>query len=69
MRELNLSIAKSDSEMNDPEFLEYADSSFVKGVLNLIEVLVAIDKREQAIEVQSQALSYFPHADIEQAIQ
>ncbi|MBT3056163.1 MAG: hypothetical protein KME69_14945 [Candidatus Thiodiazotropha sp. (ex Codakia orbicularis)] len=69
MRELNLSIAKSDSEMNDPEFLEYADSSFVKGVLNLIEVLVAIDKREQAIEVQSRALSYFSHADIKQAIQ
>ncbi|MEW8383219.1 MAG: hypothetical protein AB2704_15320 [Candidatus Thiodiazotropha taylori] len=69
MRELNLSITKTTPELNTPEFLDYADDSFVKGVVRLIEVLKAIDNIDMAIEIQERALSYFSHVSIKSAMQ
>ncbi|MCG7867674.1 MAG: hypothetical protein JAY74_15105, partial [Candidatus Thiodiazotropha taylori] len=44
-------------------------SSFVKGVVRLIEVLKAIDNIDMAIEIQERALSYFSHVSIKSAMQ
>ena len=68
-RELQLSFAKTNSKMNSPRFLEYLDQSYIEGVVKLIEVLLAIDKRDEAIEVQSRALSYLSNDSIKHAIQ
>lgn len=68
-RELQLSFAKTNSKLNNPRYLEYADQSYIEGVVKLIEVLIAIDKRDEAIEVQKRALSYFANDSIKHAIQ
>ena len=68
-RELGLSFARTNSSMNTPSFLEYTDQSFIDGVLKLIEVLIAINKPENAHEIQQRALSYFPTESIKYAIQ
>lgn len=67
-RELNLSLAKTNSEMSDAFFLEFADKNYIEGVITLIEVLVAINKRAEAEEVQQRAMSYFTNERIENAL-
>ena len=68
-RELQMSFVKTNPKLNDPNFLEYADKSYVDDVVKLIEVLIAIDKREDAIEIQKRSLSYFPNDKIRNAIE
>ncbi len=68
-RELQLSFAKTNPKMNKPHFLEYANESYIDGVIKLIEVLVAIEKRDEAKEVQKRAMSYFSNDTIKYAIQ
>ena len=68
-REVQLSFSKTTKELNTPRFLKYTDERFVEGVVKLIEVLLAIDKRDDAIEVRKRALSYYDSEDIKHAIQ
>jgi len=67
-RETQLSFTKRNSKMNNPQYLKYIDHSFIDGVVKLIEVLVAIDKQDEAKEIQKRALSYFDNDKIRYAI-
>ncbi|WP_317928620.1 hypothetical protein [Halioxenophilus sp. WMMB6] len=58
LRELQLSLAKTDPKFNNADFLEYTDERFDESVARLLEVLVAIDQREAAMEIQQLALAY-----------
>jgi hypothetical protein len=67
-RETLLSFEKREPNMNKPRYLKYANKSFIDGVIKLIEVLVAIDKKDEAIEIQKRALSYYDNKKIRNAI-
>ena len=54
--------------MNDAEFKEYAESSYVNGVCQLIEIMMALGKKDKAKEIQSMALEYFENNLIREAI-
>lgn len=68
LRELSLSFAKQEPKMNSPWYIKHTDKSFVDGVAKLIEVLIAIDRKEEAIEIQKRALSYYDNEKIRYAI-
>lgn len=68
MREVNLSFSKNESSLTSAQISERADESYVNDVLKLIELLIAIDKRDEAVKVQERALAYFPNERIETAI-
>lgn len=69
VREMNVSLAKTNPKLNTPEFLYYTDQSYIDNVVKLIEVLIAIDQQADAIEIQKRALSYFSDERIAYAIQ
>ena len=69
LREMQLSSIKTNPNMSNPHILEHTDTSYIDGVLKLIEVLIAINQQENAIEIQTRALSYFPNESIKLAIQ
>ncbi len=64
MRELNISIAKTNPKHDKPHFRKHTDDSYVEGVRKLIEVLVALERIDEAKEIQKRALSYFEHEKI-----
>lgn len=68
-REMELSLSRKNPKLNNSKFLDHADQSYIDGVIALIEVLTAINKLEDAREVQKRALSYFPSESIKYAIQ
>lgn len=68
MRELHLSMAKTNPKMNNPAFTQYADESFITKTCQLIEVMVNIKKTDEAKEIQKRALGYFPDQRIKDAI-
>ena len=67
-REASLSYAKSSSGAERALFLNSANDAFIAGVLKLIAVSQAINKDEEAIEIQKRALDYFENDRIEAAI-
>jgi tetratricopeptide (TPR) repeat protein len=67
-RELQISFAKTNPKLNNKNFLEFADQNFLDDVIKLIEVLIAIENQEDAIEIQKRALAYFPNNKIKNAI-
>jgi len=67
-RELSISTTKRHPEMDNPRYRKYTDETFIDGVLMLIEVLIEINRKDDAKEVQERALSYFYNERIEYAI-
>lgn len=67
-REYDLSLAKTNSDMNTPRFLQRADERYLERVAKLIEVLLAVNKKDEAKEVQKRAMAYFYNDDIEYAV-
>ena len=67
-RERSLGMARENRKMNNSHFLDNTDKNYVEGVTKLIEVLLAIDRQKEAIEVQQRALSYFPSDAIKNSI-
>jgi len=67
--ELMLSFARKDPSSNNRMMLDYADKSFVDDVAQLIEVLIAIDMSNEAVEVQKRALDYFENDKIKLALE
>ncbi len=68
LHEMNVKLLAENPEMNDDEFTEYTESSYVNGVCQLIEIMVALGKTDQANEVQSLALAYLDNKSIREAI-
>ncbi len=68
LHEMNVKILTKNPEMDDDEFREYTESSYVNGVCQLIEIMVALGKADQAKEVQSLALAYLENKSIREAI-
>ncbi len=68
MRELNISLAKKEPSLDSPGFHKYTDESFIDGVSKLIEVLVALERVDEAKAIQKRALSYFENEKIKYAI-
>lgn len=68
MRELNISLAKKEPGLDKPHFQKYTNESFIDGVSKLIEVLVALERVDEAKEIQKRALSYFESEKIKYAI-
>jgi hypothetical protein len=68
MRELNIELIRSNPTMDNDEFREYTKESFVNGVCQLIEILLALHKKDMAEEIQKQALDYFDNKLIREAI-
>jgi len=66
-RELQLSMTKKYPIMNNSRFLKNADESFVDSVIKLIKLLIAIDREDEAIEIQKRALLYFDNEKIRYA--
>lgn len=67
-REMNLSLARKNPNMDRPEFTSYSDQTFVTKTCQLIEVMVNLQRVEEAKEIQKRALSYFPDAKIKDAL-
>jgi hypothetical protein len=68
LHEMNTKLIKTNPEMDNDEFKEFAVDNYVKGVCRLIEVLDAVDKKDVAKEIQRRALQYFDNDDIRRAI-
>lgn len=68
LHEMNIKLINENPEMNDAEFKEYAESSYVNGVCQLIEIMMALGKKDKAKEIQSMALEYFENNLIREAI-
>ncbi len=68
MRELQISFMKEDAKMDSPSFRQHTDQTFVSDVLKLIEVLVAIEKMDDAREIQRRAMSYYENDKIRYAL-
>ena len=64
LRELNINMAKSYPELNDPDHLRYADKAYITGVLNLLEVLTALDRSDDKRRVLYRASNYFGYDTI-----
>ncbi len=73
---MDLVIAKKDyalcgKHLKDPirpEFTSYADRTFVNKTCQLIEVMVNLQRVEEAREIQKRALGYFPDAKVKDAL-
>lgn len=59
---------KNNPAMEDDEFKAYTTESYVRGVCQLIEILLAVHKKDMAKEIQKRALEYFDNEDIRRAI-
>lgn len=68
MHEMNIELINSNPTMDNDEFREYTKESFVNGVCQLIEILLALHKNDIAEEIQKQALTYFDNKLIREAI-
>jgi hypothetical protein len=68
MHEMNIKLIKNNPVMDNDEFREYTKESFVNGVCQLIEILLALHKNDLAKEIQKQALDYFDNKLIRAAI-
>lgn len=68
MRELNLSLTRTNAALNTPEMLTYSDNSFIKRTRQAIEILIGLGRRREAEEIHKRALSYFDHEQIRSAL-
>jgi hypothetical protein len=68
MRELNLSMMRTNSKRNTPKMRQYTDDSFIKETCQLIEILMELKRNPEAEEIQKRALRYFDHEKIRNAI-
>ena len=68
LHKTNIELTKSNPELDSNDFKEYTEQSFVNGVCQLIEILIALKKREVAEEVQQLALKHYHHESIERAM-
>lgn len=69
MRERSLSYANSSAASQKVFLLDSANQQYIQGVLNLLKVCLAIDKKDAALEIQKRALSYYDDDKIRDAIQ
>ncbi len=58
-RDSNLRLVKNNPEIGIPGYLTFIDDHFTNGVVNLVTILTATDRKEEALETQSMALEYF----------
>jgi tetratricopeptide (TPR) repeat protein len=68
MRELNLSFSRTNPKFKDASLAEHADRTYKKKTLQLIDVMVHLRKLDEAREIQSRALAYFPDDKIKAAV-
>ncbi len=65
---MNIKLLRENPEMDDDEFKGYTESSYVNGVCQLLEIMLALGKADQAKEVQSLALAYLENKSVREAI-
>lgn len=68
MREINISATKTMPSLNTPSFHKHTDEIFIHDVSQLLEALVALERTDEAKEIQKRALSYFDNEKIKHAI-
>jgi hypothetical protein len=68
MREMNLGMTRSNPKMDNERFREYTDKSFTDKTAQLIEILVVLQRLDEAREIQKRAQTYFPNARIERSL-
>jgi hypothetical protein len=67
-REFGLKIAEKYSFFSKWRHKRWANQRYLKSVVLIIEASKATNRHKQALEVQKQALAYFPHESIEDAL-
>jgi len=67
MHEMNVDIANKNPDMGD-EFDQYTKDSYVSEVCQLIEILVALKRNDEAADIQRSALTYFDDEAIRIAV-
>lgn len=67
-REMKLNLTRTNPRLNNPRFIAHSNRSFTKSVVRLLEVLVAIDRKSEANEIQKRALAYYHSPEIEKAV-
>ena len=68
MREMNLSLARKNPNMDRPEFQKITDELFINKSIKLIKLLIGLNRIEEAKEIQQRALQYFHNDEIKNAI-
>ena len=68
MREMNLSGMRTNPKLNNESMKKFSDDSFIKDTCQLIEVLVGLNRKKEAEEIQKRALKYFDNPKIKTAI-
>ena len=68
MREMNLGMTRSNPKMDNARFREYTDKSFTDKTAQLIEILIALQRLDEAREIQKRAQAYFPNERIERSL-
>ena len=67
-RELNLSLMRTDPKLNDSKMQEFTDDTFINDTCQLIEILIGLNRKKEAEEIQKRALKYFDNEKIKTAI-
>ena len=68
LREANLGLARKNPKMDNERFREYTDKTFTDKTVQLIEILVQLNRLDEAREIQKRALAYFPSPRIERSL-
>lgn len=68
LHKMNTKLMKNNPAMEGDEFKSYTTESYVRGICQLIEILLAVHKKDMAKEIQKRALEYFDNEDIRRAI-
>jgi hypothetical protein len=68
LRETNLSLMRKNPKLDDPKFRKYTDNDFMQSTRRLVEALMGVGRKSEALEVQKRALSYFDHPEIRSAV-
>lgn len=63
-RESSLNSAKNYPKLNTPEHYRYIDKSYMTGVLNLLEILTALEREDEKTQVLERVSNYFGYSEI-----
>jgi tetratricopeptide (TPR) repeat protein len=64
LREVNLSIRRKSPQLDDEQMRTWIEDTYVNSTCQLIEILLAIGKKDEAKDIQRRALEYHSHEKI-----
>lgn len=67
MHELNVDLIKKNPDMDNDDFNQYTKESYVNEVCQLIEIMMALDRKDTAEKIKKKALGYFDNDKIRAA--